>query len=211
MKARDWHTFFEEQRRLYGKVLFTVTELANVASVRRNALNVELSRLGRQGIVIRYAHGLYGLPGAVSVEDLVPAIDGRAYVTGTYALNRHRLVTQVPTAITCFTDRRSARARVRSTPAGTLVFMCVRSRVYDRPAGGPLASPEQALCDFVYVCRRCGVEPASQATFRNLERLRRGSLARIARRYPSTVREEVRRLLEAMAIPPSPGPSPCVD
>jgi hypothetical protein len=195
MKAREWRDFLEEQRNVHGKALFTVTELANVGAVRRNALNVELSRLRRQGIVVRYAHGLYGLPGAASVEDLVIAIDGHAYMTGIYALHLHRLITQVPTVITCFTDRRSARARIRSTPAGRFVFICVRSRVYDQPAGRPIAAPEQALCDFVYLCRRDGVDPASQVTFRNLQGLRRARLARLAKRYPSTVGEEVRRLL----------------
>ncbi|MBI4603361.1 MAG: hypothetical protein HY721_15525 [Planctomycetes bacterium] len=195
MKAREWREVLEEQRKAHGKVLFTVTELANLGLVGRNALNVELSRLRRQGIAVRYAHGLYGLPGAVSPEDLLPAIDSRAYMTGIYALHLHRLVTQVPTAITCFTDRRSPRARVRSTPLGRFVFVCVRSQVYDPPADGPVAGPEQALCDFIYLCRRNGVAPESQVTFRVLGGLRAGRILRIAKRYPSTVGTEVRRLL----------------
>ena len=195
MKAGRWREFFEEQRRVHGKVIFTVTELANVALVGRSALNVELSRLRRGGIAVRYAHGLYGLHGAVRAEDLLPAIDPHAYLTGIYALHLHHLITQVPTAITCFTDRRSPRARIRSTPIGSFVFVCVRSRVYDPPSGGLLAGPEQALCDFVYLCLRDGVAPASQVTFRNLGVLRSGRLLHFAKRYPSTVGREAHRLL----------------
>jgi hypothetical protein len=195
MKARQWREFLQEQRTVHGKTIFTVTELANAAAVDRNVLNVELSRLRRQGIVLRYAHGLYGLPGAVRAEDLLRALDAYAYMTGIYALHRHHLITQIPTTITCFTDRRSPRARFRSTPVGRFVFTCVRSRVYDQPAGRPIAGPEQALCDFVYLCRRRGVRPASQVTFRNRDRLRGDRLLRLAKRYPKTVGEELRRFL----------------
>jgi len=195
MKASDWREILGEARNAHGKVLFTVTELAHVAHVGRNALNVELSRLRRQGIVARYAHGLYGLPGAVSAEELLLAIDSHSYMTGLYALYRHHLIAQVPTAITCFTDRRSPRARVRSTPVGRFIFVCVRSEVYDPPGDKPMVGPEQALLDFVYLCRREGAAPLSQATFRDLDRLRAGVLGLLVKRYPSTVGADVERLL----------------
>lgn len=199
MKAREWRDVLEEQRKAHGKVLFTLTELAHLARVGRKVLNVELWRLRRQGIVVRYAQGLHGLPGAVGAEDLLPAIDPHAYMTGLHALRRHNLVTQVPATITCFTDRRSPRARVRSTPSGRFELVCVRSRVYAPPSEGVLASPEQALCDFVYLCRRAGVAAAAQATLRRLDRLHPGRLRTIAARYPSTVRHEVERLLATAA------------
>lgn len=201
MKAREWRAALEDLRKTHGKVLFTVTELANLVRVGRNALNVELSRLRGQGVVLRYAHGLYGLPGAVSVAELIVAVDSHAYITGTYALHQHNLVTQVPAVITCFTDRRSPRARVRTTPVGRFELVCVRSAVYAPPAEGSLAGPEQALCDFVYLCKRAGVSPASQVTFRNLVRLRAGRVRAVARRYPSTVRSEVERLIGTSSRP----------
>ena len=62
MKANAWRKYLDEQRERHGKVLFTVTELANVAGVSRAALNVELARLREQEVIMRYAHGLYGPP-----------------------------------------------------------------------------------------------------------------------------------------------------
>lgn len=176
-------------------MLFTVTELANLARVSRNALNVELFRLCNRGIVMRYAQGLYGLPGAVGPEELLPAIDSHAYITGTFALLRHHLITQVPTVITCFTDRRSTRAWVRSTPVGRFELICIRNSIYHPPSAGPIVGPEQALCDFVYLCRREGVSPASQVTFRHLDQLRAARHRAIVTRYPSTVGLEVQRLI----------------
>jgi len=186
----------EEQRERYGKVLFTVTELANVACASPAALNVELTRLRRQEIIARYSHGLYGMPGAVSPQVLVPAIDSHAYITGHYALYyNYQMVTQMPVTITCFTDRRSPRARERATPVGRLVFVCVQSSVYLPVSEGAIAPPAQAVCDYVYLSRRHGVEPQALVTFRNLARIRATDLLPILARYPVSVQKHVERLL----------------
>lgn len=194
MKANTWRQFLAEQRDRQGKVLFTVTELANVAGTSRAALNVELARLRAQQIIAKYAHGLYGMPGAVSPQVLVSAMDSHAYITGHYALYGHSLVTQVPVAITCFTDRPSPRARERLTPVGRLVFVCVRTRVYFPVSAGAMVSPAQALCDYVYLSRRQGTAPEALLTFRNLARIRDADLPQILARYPVSVQEHVARL-----------------
>ena len=200
MKANVWRTFLQHQHEQHGKVLFTVTELAHVAGVSRAALNVELSRLRRQAILEKYAHGLYGLPGTVSVEALVSAIDPHAYITGHYALSMHNMVTQVPTTVTCFTDRRSPRARQRATPVGRLVFVCVRSAVYVPPLERPVAPPTQALCDYVYLSRREGVRPEALLTFRNLHRIQTPDLADVLARYPLSVQQHVQRLAGLLEV-----------
>ena len=194
MRANAWRKFLEEQRGRHGKVLFTVTELANVARTSRAALNVELTRLRDQEIIVKYAHGLYGLPGAISPQVLVHAIDSHAYITGHYALYEHQLVTQVPASITCFTDRRSPLSRERVTPVGRLVFVCVRSGVYFPVSEGAIAPPAQAFCDYVYLSRRHGTAPESLVTFRNLSRVRIPDLPRILARYPMSVQRHVERL-----------------
>jgi hypothetical protein len=200
VKANVWRTFLQHQHEQHGKVLFTVTELAHVAGVSRAALNVELSRLRRQAILEKYAHGLYGLPGTVSVDALVSAIDPHAYITGHYALSMHNMVTQVPTTVTCFTDRRSPRARQRATPVGRLVFVCVRSAVYVPPPERPVAPPTQALCDYVCLSRREGVRPEALLTFRNLHRIQTPDLADVLARYPLTVQQHVQRLAGLLEV-----------
>jgi hypothetical protein len=157
-------------------------------------LNVELARLRDQEIIAKYAHGLYGLPSTVTPEVLVPAIDSHAYITGHYALFRHNLVTQMPVAITCFTDRRSPRARERTTPVGRLVFVCVRSGAYFPVPDGAIAPPAQALCDYVYLSRRQGTTPEALVTFRNLARVRDADFSGVLARYPISVQQHVERL-----------------
>ena len=195
MRANAWRKYLEEQRERNAKVLFTLTELANVARASPAALNVELARLRRQEIIMRYSHGLYGVPGAVSPQVLVPAIDSHAYITGHYALYGCQMVTQLPVTITCFTDRRSSRAQQRVTSVGRLIFVCVRSSVYVPVPEAAIAPPAQALCDYVYLSRRHGTEPEALVTFRNLARIRAEDLAPILARYPVSVQKHVERLL----------------
>lgn len=147
-------------------------------------------------IIVRYAHGLYGLPGAVSPQVLVPAIDAHAFITGHYASYGHNLVTQMPASITCFTDRRSPQAQRRITPLGRLDFVCVRSGVYFPAGDGAMASPAQALCDYVYLARRHGTAPESLLAFRNLAHICDAEFPGILARYPVSVRKHVERLLQ---------------
>ena len=131
MKTLDWLSFFADQRELHGKVIFSVAELANAARTSLHAVNTELGRLLRRGLIARYAHGRYGPVEGVAPEDLLPVLDPGAYITGFYALFRHHLVTQAPTEVTCFTNRRHNRRPDRISPAGKLRFRlrarkCVR-------------------------------------------------------------------------------------
>lgn len=197
MKSREWQRFLADQRQRYGKRSFTLTELANVADASRAVIKVEVGRLVQQGIMVRYSRGNYGLPDAVHPEELLPGIDPFAYITGAYALHRHNLVTQVPTEITCFTNRRHNLSRVRQTPAGQLVFVCVSARVYHPPEAGLIAAPAQALCDFAYLACRHGADPQALATFRRMDQIAENEMARLLPRYPATVARAIRRIRSA--------------
>ena len=201
MKALEWQFFLQNQRERHGKVLFTPTELANAAVCSDAVIRVTVRRLLGRGVLQRYANGVYGMPGIVTVEDLVPALDRGAYVTGLYALHRHGIVTQRPTTVTCFTNRRHNRSRVRVTPLGRIVFTCVAEAIYSMPSACDMAFPEQALCDFVYECRRDGLQPESLVTFRKTDCLDRERLASVLSRYPATVSSMVERI--AGSRPPS--------
>ena len=115
MKTLEWLRFLESQNRREGKKLFSVTELGNSAGVSLHTLNMELHRLIRRGIIVRYAQGIYGLPGAVSPEDLLPLMDNGAYFTGGYALFWHGVISTGTWVMTpC---RNSAYAPVKYAPS----------------------------------------------------------------------------------------------
>lgn len=175
MKALEWQRRLREQAELNGKRLFRVAEFANLAGEGRAPVSVQLVRLQRLGVLCRYAPRLYGLPGLATLDDLLREVDDEAYATGFYALHHHGLVTQIPAVITCFTNRRRTRQEIR-TSLGRLRLSFVRAPIYHLPESGPVALPEQALCDFVYMGRLC-----------------RDELARILDRYPHTVAAAVMR------------------
>jgi hypothetical protein len=195
MKALDWQNFLELQRKQHGKTLFRVAELANVAGRDSHALNVELDRLVKKGVFTRYAAGIYGMSDGVNPQQLVSVLDDGAYITGMYALYHHNLITQTPTEITCFTNRRHNRSRQRATPLGRIVFACVSPKIYRKPANGVFAPPEQALCDFVHLARRRGLNPVSLVTFRNLNKISKKQLSTILKRYPRSVAQSLKQTL----------------
>ncbi len=200
MKTIDWQKILQEQRDRYGKVVFTVTELSNISSQDTKSLKVSLSRLVKRGIIQRYTKGRYGLTESVRIEYLVSSIDPAAYVTGMYALYRHQLITQVPTEISCFTNHRHNRSRVRVTVLGRIVFVCVAGSIYSYPQENAIVSPEQAMADFVYLCRKRGVCPSNIVTFRNLNRLDLKMLQKYLKKYPTTVKHEMKKLFQQSGV-----------
>lgn len=198
MKAIDWLKNLQEQHDKYGKVVFTLTELSNMASQDVKSIKMSLSRLIDHGIIQRYTNGRYGMTGHARIEDLVFSIDSAAYVTGMYALYLHQLITQVPTEISCFTNHRHNKSRVRRTPLGRIVFVCVTGSIYSYPKENVIVSPEQAITDFVYLCRKRGVRPSDIVTFRNLHRLDLGLLQMRLKNYPATVKREIEQLVPGL-------------
>lgn len=199
MKAREWSSYLERQRRVYGKRLFTITELANAAGASSDGFYVELSRLRDYGIIQRYGRGIYGLPGIDSPEILLAQLDPRAYITASYGLYLHNLISQVPVQIIAFTDRRHGRSRIRRTPAGTFRFVTVSPPVYRPPEQGLVAPAAQALYDYYYISRKEGVDPKTRVSFRGLDRISPGRIEELALSYPRTVGRMIRKELGLQA------------
>lgn len=194
MKAFEWQNVLGQYRDRDGKVVFTPTELANIAGHTMPVMKNTLRRLRDEGVLQQYAHGKYGLPGAVDMETLISAAYPGAYISGLYALYKHGIVTQTPQRIHVFTNRRHNVSRIRKTPLGTIVFVCVRRPVYCPPGGPVLTGPEQALCDFVYLTRRQGLSAESLVSFRNLVSMDWMEIARHLSRYPKSVAKELHAL-----------------
>lgn len=196
MKFYDWQKYLDEQSRVYGKNVFTPSELANISYSSPQALNVEIGRLIKRGLIVRYSRGAYGLKDTVMPEALVPYLDSHAYLTAASALFHHGLIAQVPQRFSCFTNRRHNRSGKRLTPLGQFIFICVQNSIYRPPLKGIIAPPEQALLDFIYLMRRKGVNPESIVTFRKLVTINRSRVKRLAPRYPGTVYKQAARILQ---------------
>lgn len=193
MTAFQWIKTLEKQHRDFNKSVFTTTELASLSGQSRRFLLVQLSRLVKKGVLIRYKRGLYGEK-EQPVEELVPYLDSSAYCTGHYALFKYGLITQIPTTVTCFTKRHHGRNRIISAGSETFEFFKPRAAIYSCPES-KIAFPEQAFCDYVYYCRDRGLNPSSISTFRKLSGLNKMIIKNIYGNYPKTVQKEVTQLL----------------
>ncbi len=195
MKALAWTQYLTRQQKEYGKTVFTAAELANVAHASPAVANVMLGRLVRRGVLERVARGVYGIPGAATLETLLPQLDAGAYLTGARVLFDAGLITQSPSVTLCFSTRRTFRLE-RDTAVGRLRFRVVQPPVYAPPASGVRASPEQALCDLIWTTPP-PVDLRSLYTFRHTANLRQTALRKLASRYPADVQDRVETLLHS--------------
>ena len=75
------------------------------------------------------------------------------------------------------------------------MFVRVVPKIYNKPANGILAPPEQAFVDFIHQTRRQGLEPSTIVTFRNLASLSKRRLSALLKRYPPAVGRSVRLIV----------------
>jgi hypothetical protein len=194
MTGVQWIKTLEHQSRDLNKPVFSITELTALSGLKRSSLSVQLSRLTKAGVFVRLGHGLYGVE-EQPPELIIGYLDPSAYCTGHYALFKYGMITQSPTVITCFTNKHHGRSRIMSVGARTFEFVKPAPDIYRHPASRALAPPQQAFCDFVFVCRNRGVSPASIVTLRKLSNLNMQEIRRLLANYPATVRSETLRLL----------------
>ena len=192
MKIVAWIRYFEQQQRDHRKTVFTTPELANIARASPAATNVMLARLVRNGVLERVTRGVYAMPGAATLDEVLPRIDTGAYITGARVLYDTGIVTQSPEITLCFTCRRPFRKQ-RDTSVGRVVFRVVRPPIYAPPGSGLRVGPEQALLDLAWATG--GVSDLRALyTFRNTRNLRKAAFKRLAAAYPAEAVERVRPL-----------------
>jgi len=198
MTAIQWIKLLEYQFEKYNKRAFTITELAALSGMSRASLHVKLNRFVKSGVFVRYIHGLYGLK-KWPPEQIINYFDTDAYCTGHYALFKNGFITQVPTTVTCFTNKRhmhSNRMPIESN-AYILEFVLPSIKIFDSSAR-PNASPERAFCDFIFLCRDRGVTPDTFVTFRKLASLDKNKIRGLLPNYPKTVQNEALRILKEL-------------
>ncbi|KAF0126440.1 MAG: hypothetical protein FD154_1091 [Elusimicrobia bacterium] len=139
-----------------GRKVFTSRELAAVSGRSGSVVSQGLAFLARQGQAVKIGHGLWaagaGLPGQYEVVPyLLPK--QRVYVSFTSALHLHGVVGQIPQVVTLAS---TSHSRALATRAGNFVLHHLapgmfRGFEWDAGRGFPLASPEKALVDCLYI------------------------------------------------------------
>lgn len=139
-----------------GRRVFTSAELAAVSSRSGSVVSQGLAVMQRQGLALRLGHGLWSAgaepPGQYEVvPHLLPR--QRVYVSFTSALHLHGVIEQIPQVITLAS---TAHSRLLVTRAGSFSLHHLTPEMFSGfewsvSRGFPLAAPEKALVDCLYV------------------------------------------------------------
>lgn len=152
-----------------GRLVFTVGQLANLASVPRSHAKVYAARLVERGMAWRVRRGVISLTRDTFV--IATQLVEPSYVSFYSALYLRGLVDQVPSVVECVTTRRPTRFEDLG-----LVYRRVHPALffgYERVERGGsyvfVATPEKAVLDIVYFGLDPGALPGLD--FEKLERM----------------------------------------
>ncbi|MBI5299480.1 MAG: type IV toxin-antitoxin system AbiEi family antitoxin domain-containing protein [Deltaproteobacteria bacterium] len=156
MKKNVWMAVQELDR-----LVFSTREMAALTGSGPASVSQQLARLEEKGVVTRVLRGVWALTGDKRFSPflLVPFLgpSQQFYVSFLSALHMHGMISQIPQTITVAS---TAHGRIIKTPVATFVIHKVEPGFFNGFEWTPwmkfpLATPEKALMDCLYIsCRR---------------------------------------------------------
>jgi len=153
----------EQAIQILGRPIFTTREIAAIRNGTLSATSQVLSRMSRQGLLVKAARGLWCNQNdpRFSRFGLVPYLAGnhRAYISLLSALSIHGLIDQIPQIIYVVC---TGPTRLIRTAVGTFSFHQIQPDLFggfdwDSPNRAfLLATPEKAIMDSLYLSTRKG-------------------------------------------------------
>lgn len=144
-----------------GWPIFTTHEMASLSGKSPSTVVHSLSRLAKQGLLVKIYRGVWAEPGprAISPFEIIPYLfpRQRVYVSFISALHLHGIVEQIPQVITLAS---TAHTSVLRTKAGVFSVHQIAPAFFDgfdwyKGEGNFLiAEPEKALIDSLYLSSR---------------------------------------------------------
>lgn len=150
--------------RSLGQPYFQTRDAAAAAKISTAYANMALKRLAAQGLLIHLTQGRWAFPGiAPMVAAQAVSTPFPMYVSFFSALYHHGLIEQIPSVVYAATLGRSRRV---ATPVATISLHHLTPAFFigfdASAAPAPMASPEKALVDTLYLF------PARSQLFRSL-------------------------------------------
>ena len=142
-----------------GAPTVTTREAAAALRVSTSSASRALRTLSERGLARRIRHGLWSLADRTADPRLLASEITRphpAYVSFASAMAAHGVIDQIPREISLASTGRAKRVK---TSQGIFVVHRVPPPLfggYDLKNGVPIATPEKALFDFVYVSQASG-------------------------------------------------------
>lgn len=185
MQIEDWVKILQD-----GKPFYTLSDLARLSGQEIPSAKVLVHRLAKKGLLIPVRRELY----ANSFNP--PTLEERActkyppcYLSGETVLFKEGILDQAPFDLTLVTLNKSKRVK---TASGHWDYQHVKPELffgYKKSGQAFFATPEKALCDYVYLKLQRGERVALDEI--NYEFISRKKLQPILKKFPATVRKKL--------------------
>jgi hypothetical protein len=141
---------------------------------------------------------LYANPfAAPNLEEVASVLYPPSYVSLESALFMHGISEQAPHLLTCVSTNKTKTFR---TDSGEIAYFHLKRELffgYDITDRIPLAWPEKAALDFVYIQRQNGLKPSLDEW--NWDSLNVDKMNSLARSYPETVKKHIKEFLPSQS------------
>lgn len=177
----DWTRIFRT-----GKAIYSLGELMRVSGLPLSSMRRAAQRLVQRGLILKLGKELYAnsfFP--PNLEEVAGVLYPPSYISLESALHIHGIMDQAPHMVTCVSLNKTKTFR---TALGKIAYSHVKKELffgYEIRNRYPLAQPEKAVLDFVYIQRRNGsIPPLDEWDWKvlNLEKVQGWAGA-----YPKTV------------------------
>lgn len=183
MKIEDWVKIFQA-----GKPFYTLSDLVRLSGQALPSAKVLVHRLAKKGLLIPVRRELYANSiHPPSLEERACAAYPPCYLSGETILFKEGILDQAPFDLTLVTLNKSRKIQAQS---GYWDFQHVKPSLffgYQRLGQAFYATPEKALCDYVYLKLQRGER--LELDEMNFEFISKKKLHAHLKKYPGTVQK----------------------
>ncbi|MFQ6676537.1 MAG: hypothetical protein ACE5LH_09385 [Fidelibacterota bacterium] len=182
-----------------GKSIYNFAELVRLTGLSSSSLRRAIHRLLLREVLFKLGKGLYANSfHSPSLEEVAAILYPPSYISLESGLFTHGIVEQAPHGVTCISTNKTKSFQ---TALGSVHYAHIKKGLfwgYEFTDEIPLAWPEKAALDFVYIQRQNGLNPSLDEW--NWRYLDVNKLFSLAGWYPRVVDTHFRRFV------PHPGP-----
>lgn len=178
-----------------GKKIYHFSELLRLSGLSSPALRRAVQRMRQKKILFGLGKGLFANSFALPIpEEITGFLYPPSYISLESALFMHGVMDQAPYVLSCITTNKT---KMFETDLGEIHYLHIKKDLffgYEIANQVPLASPEKAALDFVYIQRKNGFQPALDEW--NWENLDRSKLKDFMTVFPKSVQNHIEKYLK---------------
>lgn len=177
-----------------GKSIYNFAEFLRVTGLSASSLRRAIHRLTRRKALFKLGKGLYANSfHSPNLEEVAALLYPPSYLSLESALFSHGIVEQAPHGVTCISTNKT---KSFETALGSVHYSHIKKDLfwgYEFSDGIPLAWPEKAALDFVYLQRQNGLSPSLDEW--NWQYLDLDKIFSLAGSYPKVIGVHFRRFV----------------